>query len=156
MSSSTNPITPGLDVDPRNNLQLWLEVVGRRASSKCTIYDPRGLIWGACTDAVWLALNNNVATPRPTFPNPGALDPAANPAAREIHKTALTAYGDHSTALAEIKADMLESIGEANREHIRDPIVGMHNHTCNSIIAAMVLLHGQYTEADVLKFTDDL
>jgi hypothetical protein len=103
-------------------------------------------------------LNNNVATPRPTFPNPGALDPAANPAAREIHKTALTAFlhGDHFTALAEIKADMLASIGEANREHMRDPIVGMHNHTCNSIIAAMALLHGQCTEADVLRFTDDL
>jgi hypothetical protein len=79
-----------------------------------------------------LALNNNVATPRPTFPNPGALDPAANPAAREIHKTALTAYGDHSTALVEIKADVLASIGEANREHTHDPIVGMHNHTRNS------------------------
>jgi hypothetical protein len=66
------------------------------------------------------------------------------------------AHGDHSTALAEIKADVLASIGETNREHTRDPIVGMHNHTCNSIIAAMVLLHGQYTEADVLRPTDDL
>jgi hypothetical protein len=51
---------------------------------------------------------------------------------------------------------MLVSIGEANREHTRDPIVGMHNYTCNSIIAAMVLLHGQHTKADVLRFTDDL
>ena len=140
MSSSNNPITPGLDVLPRKNLQLWLEVVGRRASSKCTMYDPRGLIWGACTDAVWSALNGGVLVARPTFPHPGALDPAANPAAREIHKTALTAHGDHSTALAEIKADMLESIGATNREHMREPVVGMHNHTCNSIITAMTLL----------------
>jgi hypothetical protein len=100
-------------------------------------------------------MNGGVLVARPQFPHPGDLDPAANPAARTIHETALKAHADHS-ALAEIKAAMLESLGEANREHIRDPVLGLHNHTLLTIIAAMVLLHGQYTESDVLLFLQDL
>ena len=112
-STAISAISPGLDVDPRENLALWLEAIGRRASSKCTSYDPRGVLWGACTDALWTAMNNGVLAPRPTFPHPGDLDPAANPAARAIHETALKAHADHTTALAEIKAAILESLGES-------------------------------------------
>jgi hypothetical protein len=89
---------------------------------------------------------------------PPILGPAANPAARNMHETALKAHADHSTALTEIKAAMLESLGEANREHTRDPALGLHNHTPLAIIAVMVLFHWQYmcTESDVFQLLHDL
>ena len=136
-STIISAISPGLDVDPRENLALWIEAIGRRASSKCTSYNPRGILWGACTDVLWTAINGGVVTARPQFPHPGPLDPAANPAARTIHDTALKAHADHTTALAEIKAAILESLGEANCEHIRDPVLGLHTHTPLAIIAAI-------------------
>jgi hypothetical protein len=60
------------------------------------------------------AMNGGVLVARLQFPHPGILDPAANPAARAMHETALKAHADHSTALAEIKA---------NREHTRGPVL---------------------------------
>jgi len=157
MSSSEDaPISPKLDVLPRENLSLWKESLEAAALAYCASHGPDGALGLACDAASWQARHPGAVVARPVYPDPGVLAGAATPAERQAHATALVRFRDFSTAAAKLRKLALESIGETNLDAIRDANLRLHHVTANSIIVSMDTLHGTFTEADINAFLEAL
>ena len=87
--ANTVEITPHLTDNPRAQLESWLESVASAARTFCADHSQWGALSLACTEAHWQALHGNpaIAAPRQVFADPGPLDPLANPAVRQQHKS---------------------------------------------------------------------
>ena len=144
-----------LHANPREHLVDWLEELGTHARALCASLSPHGALGLASTLVVWTAVNGGDAT-RPNHVMPAALPNDANPATRAIFADEVLLYRSFSDAKATLRKLALESIGEVNKDTIRVAITGLHGQTANSVIAAMVLLHGTYTEDDVTMFLKTL
>ena len=66
-------IEPGMDTEPRENLENWLAAIGDAARSYCSKRSPLGALHLACADEVWNALH----PPRSRW----GTHPTANPSA---------------------------------------------------------------------------
>ena len=152
MASVVTPgISPTLHENPRANLKRWEESVASAARAYCTSYTEWGALHVACSDATWQAANGNPAIPalRPANVDPGPLDPAANPAARQTHKETLKRFQDFAQAAASLRETVLASIRPSDVDDLRDPDTGLLLVTANSAIQAMVAAHGLYIEVDI-------
>ena len=156
-SSSTTTIEPSLDTDPRENLEHWLAAVGDAARKYCATHGNFGALHLASTDELWNAINppaqaGGQPTPRPVYPRPAPLVGTETPAARVLYANELALYQDHADAEAVLRAALLKSIGQVNRNAIKLPVSGLHSLTTNNIISRMVARHGLRTETDLAKF----
>ena len=151
-SEPKKAISPTLETNPRENLARWAESLQDAARAFCASHDPNGALGLACTDPFWLAVHGGAAVNRPAHPDPGALDPGANPAERIIHLQLQVLHKDFADAAAKLRELAIESIGSVNRDAIRDPVLGLHNATANTVITAMYLLHATFNEADIDAF----
>ena len=145
-------ISPTLEKNPRENLAGWTESLQDAARAFCASHGPNGALGLASSAAFWLAVHGGAVVARPVHAPPGPLDPAAGPAARINHVAAELLNKDFADAGAKLRVLALESIGPVNRDAIRDPVLGLHAATANSVIASMVAMHGLFSEADIDKF----
>ena len=149
-------IEPGLDTEPRENLENWLSAIGDAARSYCSKRSPLGALHLACTDEVWNALHPPAAggapTPRPTHPQPAPLTGVETGAARAVQVASELLYQDYADAEATLRLALLKSIGQTNRRAITSRITVLHHLTSNDIIAHMVARHGVRTEKDLVIF----
>ena len=151
-SEPKKAISPTLETNPRENLARWAESLQDAARAYCASHDPKGALGLACTAAFWLAVNGGAVVARPAHADPGPMDPASNPAERIIHIQLQLLYKDFADAAAKLRELAIESIGSVNRDAMRDPVLGLHNATANTIITAMYVLHATFTEADIDEF----
>ena len=86
---------------------------------------------------------------RPDFPEPAALAAGANPAARDAFKRATESRAALLACAASFLLAILDSIGEANRLAISDPLTDTLHLTPRGVIIAMTALHGVMTGAEV-------
>ena len=151
-SEPKKAISPTLETNPRENLARWAESLQDAARAYCASHDPKGALGLACTAAFWLAVNGGAVVARPAHADPGPMDPASNPAERIIHIQLQLLYKDFADATAKLRELAIESIGSVNRDAMRDPVLGLHNATANTIITAMYVLHATFAEADIDEF----
>ena len=145
-------ISPSLETNPRENLAAWVESLQDAARAFCASHGPNGALGLASSAEFWLAVHGGAVVARPVHAPPGPLDPAAGPAARINHVAAELLNKDFADAAAKLRVLALDSIGPVNRDAIRDPVLGLHAATANSVIADMVARHGMFSEADIDKF----
>ncbi len=113
-----------------------------------------GFLSGVCDNALWALLNTppgGMLRVRPDFPEPAALATGANPAVRDAFKRAMEIRAAWLACSASLCLAILDSIGEASRLAISDPLTDTL-HLCVSprdIIIAMNVLHGTMTGAEV-------
>jgi hypothetical protein len=150
------PISPKLEILPRENISPWKEPLEAAALAHCASHGPRGALGLACDAASWQARHAGAAVARPVCPDPGILAGAATPAERQAHATALVRFRDFSTAAAKLRKLALESVGDTNLDAICDANLRLHHVTANSIIVSMDALHGKFTEADINVFLEAL
>ncbi len=65
----------------------WKVAINRAVRAVFAEWDDFGFLFGVCEDAVWAVRNTplgGVLRDRPEFPAPAALNPGANPAARDV------------------------------------------------------------------------
>ena len=121
-SSEDSPISPKLDILPRENISLWKESLEAAALAYCASHGPDGALGLACDAASWQARHAGAVIARPVYPDPGILAAAATPAERQrqAHATALVRFRDFSTAAAKLRKLALESVGDTKfRRHPR-------------------------------------
>jgi hypothetical protein len=58
---------------------------------------------------------------------------------------------DFADAGAKLRILALEPIDPANRDAIRDPVLGLHAATANSVLKSMIAMHSTLSGADVDK-----
>ena len=73
-SSEDTPISPKLDVLPRENLSLWKESLEAAALAYCASHGPDGALGLACDAASWQARHPGAVVARPVYPDPGVLE----------------------------------------------------------------------------------
>jgi hypothetical protein len=86
---------------------------------------------------------------RPDFPEPAALAAGANPATRDAFKRATESRAALLACAASFLLAILDSVGEANRLVISDPLTDTLHLTPRGVIIAMTALHGVMTGAEV-------
>jgi hypothetical protein len=86
---------------------------------------------------------------RPDFPEPAAFSAGANPAARDAFKRITDSRAALLACSASFMLAILDSIGEANRLVISDPLTDTLHLTPRGVIVAMTVFHGTMTGAEV-------
>ena len=145
-------ISPTLTDHPRANLVPWKLAINRAARGVFAEWDAYGFLFAVCDDALWALLNTPPGGPlraRPDFPEPAALAAGANPAARDAFKRATESRAALLACAASFLLAILDSIGEANRLAISDPLTDTLHLTPRGVIIAMTALHGVMTGAEV-------
>ena len=137
-------ISPTLTDHPRANLVPWKLAINRAARGVFAEWDTFGFLFAVCDDALWALLNTpagGVMRARPAFPEPAALAIGANPAARDAFKRATESRAALLACSASFLLAILDSIGEANRLAISDPLTDTLHLTPRAVIVAMTALH---------------
>ena len=119
-----------------------------------TEYEPHGLLFEIAEDPVWQTIPDNqlaggLFRPRPTFDPPAPLAAGDGPAVRDAFKLATKARMAYLCAKATLTSDLLDSIGDINRESISDPLHGTSLLSPLAIRNAMTNAHAHYTQTDV-------
>ncbi len=153
LSKSLAPVIfPTLHDRPRTNLVPWKVAINRAARAVFAEWDDFGFLFGVCNDAIWAVLNTpagGVLRDRSEFPAPAALGANANPAARDVFKRATYSRAAWLACSASFCAAILESIGDANRLAIADPVTDTLHLSPRDIIIAITVFHGTMTGAEV-------
>ena len=145
-------ISPTLTDHPRANLVPWKLAINRAARGVFAEWDTFGFLFAVCDDALLALLNTpagGAMRVRPDFPEPAALAVGANPAARDAFKRATESRAALLACSASFLLAILDSIGEANRLAISDPLTDTLHLTPRAVIVAMTALHGVMTGAEV-------
>ncbi len=130
----------------------WKLAINRAARGVFAVWDTFGFLFAVCDDALWALLNTpagGAMRVRPDFPEPAALAVGANPAARDAFKRATESRAALLACSAPFLLAILDSIGEANRLAISDPLTDTLHLTPRAVIVAMTALHGVMTGAEV-------
>ena len=122
-------INVSLDINPTIHLAPWKRAANQRAAMLFTEYEPHGLLFEIAEDPVWQTIPDNqlaggLFRPRPTFDPPAPLAAGDGPAVRDAFKLATKARMAYLCAKATLTSDLLDSIGDINRESISDPLHG--------------------------------
>jgi hypothetical protein len=118
-------------------------------------WDAFGFLFAVCDNALWALLNTppgGLLRARPDFPEPVALAAGANPAARDAFKRATDSRPALLVCSFSFLLAILDSIGEANRLAISDPLTDTLHLTPRAVIVAMTALHAVMTGAEADTF----
>jgi hypothetical protein len=126
-------ILPTLIDHPCATLVPWKLAINRAARGVFAEWDAFGFLFAVCDDALW-ALPWGLLRARPDFPEPAALAAGAIPAARDAFKRATDSKAALLACSASFLLAILDSIGEANRLAISDPLTDTLHLTPRGVI----------------------
>jgi hypothetical protein len=137
-------ILPTLIDHPRANLVPWKLAINRAARGVFAEWDAFGFPFAVCDDALGSPQHPpwGVDEGETRLPKPAALATGTNPAARDAFKRATEGRAALLACSASFLLTILDSIGEANRLAISDPLTNTLHLTPRGVIVAMTALHG--------------